>query len=100
MNSGKAPNPGAPSPLTAAAEAAAPSAALAPEPDDSEPSEERSSFFDDPDEGDDDEPYGYLAGARPRGADKGGAIPKMRANRDAGAGKKFNKPLHRDKRAP
>lgn len=42
--------------------------------------------------------YGKMAsGARVKGSEKSIDIPKMRANRDGG-GRKFNKPLHTDKR--
>ena len=55
--------------------------------------------------GDDDfNEFGAFAklagGTRIKGTVKSIDIPKMRSNRDAGAGRKFNKPLHKDKRGP
>lgn len=50
---------------------------------------------------DDFEAYAQLAaGARIHGGDRGPIAMKMRGNRDAGAGKKLNKPAHTNKRAP
>lgn len=59
---------------------------------------------DDDDDADDFEEFGaygrMAAVARVKGSAKSFDVPKMRGNRDAGAGRKFNKPLHKDKRGP
>lgn len=47
------------------------------------------------------EAYAQLAaGARIHGEDRAPVAMKMRGNREAGAGRKFNKPAHKDKRGP